>query len=192
MTYIGIDLSLRSTGVCVIDNGDPHFHLIKTSDKLKDETLLRHIWNEIYSIVRQYNKPVIKIEGLSYDSISNSKDIIAGNFWFVKTHLHILNHKVQVIPVSEWRNPLFTKEERKLLTENKKLFKQYESECKGISRAEKKLLNQQNQELLNNADIKYLTFYKLPDNVKLQIESIASDKSKYDLSDAYFIASHKG
>lgn len=189
MNIIGIDLSLRSTGICVLSNSSLYFKLIQPNEQIKNEELLQTIWSELYSFIKQFDKPKINLEGLSLDSVSSSKDIIAGNFWYVRTQLSILNYSFQIVPVTEWRNPLFSKQDRKQHNADKKKLKEYKSSVKHLNRKELIEMNKLNKHLFLEADIKELTYRKLPDNVRLHIETITNDKSKYDLCDSYFISS---
>ena len=59
-----------------------------SKEKYTDEETLLCIWDSVKNLIKEYSITHIAIEDLSYDSISSSKDIIAGNFWFVRTNIH--------------------------------------------------------------------------------------------------------
>jgi hypothetical protein len=190
---MAIDLSLRSTGVSIIIGDKVFFKLILTSkDKMSDEETLLYIWEEIWSFIETHKPTHIAIEDLSYDSISSSKDFIAGNFWFVRTHLHKFfpTIPVDIISVAEWRNPMFNKEERKTLTENKKALKALKVVLKALPKAEKSTMVLENEQLILDCDIKHLTYNKHPEHIKAIIESAVTNKSRFDLSDAYGICAY--
>lgn len=194
MRTLSIDLSLRSTGLCFIDDSDNvFFKLITTSkDKFTDEKTLIYNWYEIWCFILEHQPTHIVIEDLSYDSISSSKDLINGNFWYIRANIveTFPDMILDIITVAEWRNPLFSKEERKQLVDDKKKTKELKRLLLTLPKEDKKLLVLENEQLILNADIKYLTYQKLSSNVKLNIESITTNKSKFDLCDAYFLNKH--
>lgn len=182
---LGIDLSLRSAGLCF----NNEFKLIQIT-KLNDEELLIEISNQICSFIHKCKPNEINIEGLSFNSISGSKDIIAGNFWYLRCRIHceFPDIPINIIPVTQWRNPLFTKEERKQLKENVKILKENKISLKGLIGEERKEAQLKNKELELNASIKYNTFLKLPDDIKNIINNITQDEGRWDLTDAYWIS----
>lgn len=172
----GIDLSLRSTGIAI--NGQ-EFHLIKTNENLNDVELLEYISDSVIEYLKHKNLSRINLEGLSFGSISGSKDIIAGNFWHLKCRLtQEFGNIVRIVPVLSWRSPLFSKEERKVMKHYACLAKDAEKRSK--ERAQYKQLS----------DIKYNTWLKLPEQVKTLINNITTDNSRFDLTDAYWLSLH--
>lgn len=194
MKTIGIDLSMRCTGLSFIDGDKFEYKLVKTdAKKLNNEELLIHTANEVIDFIKKYNPDKIGLEGLSFGSLSGSKDILAGNFWYIRTEIfRQLGYHVDIIPVLTWRSPLFNKEERKVLKEYSVKMKELKAELKLIkSLKEKNLFNLDNIEIIRNADIKYLTWMKLPDNIRSVLEAeVGFDKGGADLTDAYFIAKY--
>lgn len=192
--YLGIDLSLRSTGLVSIDKFDIVTYKLITSDSknLNDEELLNYNANEIIKYIKEHKIASIGLEGLSFGSISASKDIIAGNFWYLKTRIKLECPEVEVIivPVLSWRSKLFNKEERKTLKENSASVKLLKKELKSLSKEDKKKKAIENEQLILNSDIKYVTWLKLPEPYKSQFENIGFKKGCYDLTDAFWICNH--
>lgn len=192
--HLGIDLSLRSTGLVFIDNHDNVKYKLVTSDskKLNDEELLMYNIDEILDFI-EWNKPThIGLEGLSFNSVSSSKDIIAGSFWYLRVMLkkYYPHIKVDIIPVLTWRSKLFNKEERKILKETVAQVKLLKKELMKLSKEEKKIKVLENEQLILNSDIKYVTWEKLPEPYKSEFENIGFKKGGYDLSDAMHIANY--
>jgi hypothetical protein len=194
MKTIGIDLSMRGTGLSFVDGDKFEYKLIKTDSKiLNDEQLLIHIAKEVIVFIKKHDPEKIGLEGLSFGSLSGAKDIIAGNFWYLRTEIFKeLNRHVEIIPVLTWRSPLFTKEDRKILKEYSIKMKALKVKIKSLKTLkEKKQLKLDNMEIVLNSDIKYLTWLKLPANIRSVFEEeVGFDKGGADLTDAYFIAKY--
>jgi len=124
---ISIDLSLRSTGVIALDDNKNiiDFKLIKSSNKphkilpcLNDEDLIIYNSTEIVKFVSQvigkHGLDAILIEGLSFGSLSGSKDSIAGNIWVLRVELKkkFPLIPVHIIPVQSWRSKILNKQDR--------------------------------------------------------------------------------
>lgn len=187
---LGIDLSLRSTGL-VLNYKPLSYKLIQSdSKKINREQLLMYNWNHVYSYICEHRPDYINLEALSYDSISQSKDIIDGNHWFIRTNIvHCFpDIQLNLVEVAKWRNILFSSEERKTLKENKKKLKEVTTTIKTLSSVDKKLLAIENEDLILNSNIKYLTWLKLPDDIKTEFRKIGFNKGTFDLTDAYFIS----
>lgn len=193
---IGIDLSLRSTGLVHInENGELiRFKLVQPSAKeYQDESNLIYNAEEILTFIGRVNPSVIGLEDLSYNSISSSKDLIAGNFWYLRTQLkiHYPEIPLMIVPVLSWRSPLFTKAERSEKKENDKSLKILKDKLKTIkSKKEKQELAKENEELILKSNIKYLTYNKLPDEIKYEFSEYNYNNGLFDLSDAYWIANY--
>lgn len=194
MNIVSIDLSLRSTALVFLNQTDYTYELVKSdSKKLNDEKLLQYNWNCINSFIAKHKPDIIAIEGLSFNSVSSSKDLIAGNFWFIRTmiDIHYPDIKLIIVPVLTWRNPLFNKEERKELKDNTKKLKDIKKlikDCK--DKADKQKLTLDNEELILKSNIKYLTWEKLPIKIREEFNDVGFTKGCFDLTDAYFIAKH--
>ena len=170
---IGVDLSLRSTGVVTLDDDLNliDFILINPSTKeYNDEKLLTYIANEIVSYVncnldekfgldRDY-----AIEGLSFMSVSASKDIMYGNFWHLRCEIMNFTEDatITIYPVTKWRNGQF----------DKATLKEWKTTVKN--------------------GLKELIVNKTPENVKIKFLEYIKEKklhknSIYDLCDAYWL-----
>ena len=176
---------MRSAGLCYNNN----FELIQIPN-LNDEDLLIEIANKIIYNIWKWSPSEINLEGLSFNSISSSKDIIAGNFWYLRCSIkkEFPNIPVNIIPVKTWREPLFNKEERKQLKENTKYYKENKINAKGLKGDERKEALMYNKGLELNASIKYHTFQKLPQDIQDIINNITKEEGRWDLADAYFIS----
>ena len=98
MIYIGIDLSLTSTGICVLKDKTYEANIIKT--KLKGCARLIYIKDKIEDILLSHfhgRDMLIAIEGYSYGSVGKMADIgeLGG---VVKTMIFDNNFKTIVIP----------------------------------------------------------------------------------------------
>lgn len=188
MKTLGIDLSLNSTGIFC-----EGIHELITPTKTSSEQRLIDISNSICSFVEQHNPDVIGLEGLSYNSISASKDELAANFWMLRCELHkqFPNIPVKIIQVTEWRDPLFTKVERKQWTADKKQVKELKIQLKLISdKKEKSKILLENEQLILNSNIKYLTWCKLPLEYQTKFKEYGFNNGCFDLVDAFYISEH--
>ena len=170
---MSFDMSMRSTGVCVIDFDEEllHFEVIKTSldTHPNDEDVIIHLVREVERLMSKFWKTKqIVIESLSFNAKSAKKDVIAGAYWAVRTHLYRYQPHMLLgtVPVTSWRNWYTTLAERK---EAKK-------ECSDA--------------------MKNVVFRKLPDEVQkrflLYVEEMGWNiKTVYDLADAYALALYR-
>ena len=192
--FLAIDLSLRSTGLVCIKQDQFDYKLVTSdSKKINDEKLLIYNWNEIEQFINKNRPTYIAIEGLSFGSLSSSKDILAGNFWYVRTKIAELYPDVivDIIPVLTWRSPLFNKQERLELKENTKKFKELKVLIKEVKfKEEKNKILLDNEMIIERSNIKYLTWEKLPEPIKSKFHKIGFNKGGFDLTDAYFIAKY--
>lgn len=175
---IGIDLSLRSTGIVVLNEREElqSFKLIQSPKKQyqsQEESIINNA-TEICKFIKEssydmgYAIDGIALEGLSYGGVSGSKDVLYGNYWVLRCALYT-NFKCSqtIIPVAKWRASVITPNEKR------KLFEKY---GKG------------------SVSLKQGCVDKLPsyvfDKFGSYIESLKDIKkaSIYDLSDAYWIA----
>jgi hypothetical protein len=194
MKFVGIDLSLNSTGIVVLCSEDiekMNYCLIQSS--LKGEERLDKNASDIINFLTEMKPDAIGIEDLSYNSISSSKDEIAANFWRVRCEIKRFfpTLPVSIIPVLSWRSPLFNKAERDQLKFDTAAYKALKKEVmatkdKGI----KAELLLGNEDLINKANIKYLTLKKLPQDVQEVVECLGYTKGAFDISDAWHIANH--
>jgi hypothetical protein len=113
-----IDLSLRSTGVCIMDWAGKLIDaklFTPSAKEWNDEELLMHIAESITEFLKKFSVSAIAIEGLSFNSFSSEKDKINGNFWHLRCALKEAFPEVPIgiIPVNSWRNHLLSKEEQR-------------------------------------------------------------------------------
>ena len=193
--FIGIDLALRKSGVVVLDdNGNlKSLEVIdSTNKKLKDEDLLLNnklaIKNLLEELSSKYTIKCIFLEGLSYNSVSSSKDLIGANYWLSMIEMKILDIKYVVIPPKSWQKIIATKE--KLLPIVEKFPIKRANKKEKLTKEEVKLNTKHKAE--TRKELKNLILNSIPENIRIQItEYIENNKKvedfKYDLADAYFI-----
>lgn len=170
---VGVDQSKRSTAVVAIsDKGYLiDFMLICPAIELDNEELLIYHYDELFFFLDKYDnkEKVLAIEGLSYGSVSSSKDLLAGLFWYIRTRLKVMypDMLVGVIPCASWRAKVLSKEER-----------------------------QEISKLKVKDGLKKATVSKLPFSVRVRFEDYIRQnsfkkESVYDLCDAYWIAQYR-
>lgn len=113
-----IDLSLRSTGITVIDlHGNlVDFMLLTPAPQVwNNEELLIHIASEVTKFLSIFNITAIVIEGLSFNSFSSEKDKINGNFWHLRCALkeRFNDIPIGIIAVTEWRSSVLSRAEQR-------------------------------------------------------------------------------
>ena len=171
---MAVDMSLRSTGVVVIDAADDslvHYELIKTDPMSfpDDEQTIMHYQDRFHDLLLKFMAvKQFVIEKPALGAKSSRKDVIAGAYWAVRSVVyryfpHVL---IGTVTVNTWRNWLTTKEERKV----------FDKAC---------------QDPLKNVVVS-----KLPDDVwrkfVLYVEENSWDwKSVFDISDAYGLALYR-
>lgn len=164
---VGIDLSLRSTGIVVLNDSNTLVDFcVVGHPTLKNEDVLIFNTENIMAFLEKHQKNDIAIEGLSFMANSSSKDLLWGNFWCLRTQIKkdfmdCVN--VSIIPVARWRKTVLTRDEQ---------------------RSAKKTLK---------GKLKRACVLKLPEDVFKKFDLyIRENKLKkdaiYDLTDAYFIA----
>lgn len=195
---IGIDLSLRSTGIVhVVDKTIVRFSIFDPNPSIKDEELFVKNSTEMTDYILERPPKMLVIEGFSFGASSGEKDKIHANFWMLRTELwkRKANIPIKVIPVNTWRSPLFTKEERKGLLEATKQCKAEKVPIKGLKGDERKLVMERNKILEQRASVKEATVRKLPFDVFKTFDTFITETGRrweqiYDLTDGYFLASH--
>lgn len=187
MNGIGIDLSLRSTGLCFSSERKVVFELVQLK-KENDEELIIESSTKILEFINNLRKKeevdYINLEGLSFGSTSSSKDILAGNFWFLRCILktELPDIPLRIIPVSSWRSPLFNKEERRSMKES-------DQKMKELKKLKNKDLKDEIKSLDELSSIKHQTYLKLPEIALNNLpKGLTGKNGLYDLTDAYFIS----
>lgn len=169
---LSLDMSMRSSGVVVLDedNNMYHFEVIKTDAKQfpYDVDLMIYISGRIMDIIEAYDVTEFVIEGLSLNSKSAKKDVIAGIYWVLITMVTINYPEILIgsIPVKSWRTHLRTKDEWSWFKKN----------CR---------------DALKNG-----VFTLLPEDIKRQfllyVEANGMKiESVFDLTDAYFLGIYR-
>lgn len=132
---ISIDASLRSTGLCAVDENKTllNFGLIKSKPNegktkkeksngllvLNDEDLIIYNTVEVLKFISQCAEleavDAIVVEGLSFNSLSGNRDLIDGNFWSIRVGIRkkYPTIPVEIVSVQSWRNKILNKEDRK-------------------------------------------------------------------------------
>lgn len=95
----GIDPSLRSTGVVIIDDsGEILEKRLILTKKLKGVERLVFIRDEILMTLRKYNVDIVSIEGFSFGSFGRSVFDLGGLGWIIRTML--FENKYEFIDIS--------------------------------------------------------------------------------------------
>lgn len=170
--YLGIDQSKRSTGMVMLDNNGSlkDFRLICPSMTLDGVELVQYQVLHYADFllkngITEVKHPTVSlIEGLSFGAVGSAKDILAGLNWcFRYASLNGFGFFLGVVPVSQWRSKVLSKEEQK--------------EAK----------------TLGKDGLKKAVVAKLPDDIRVAFtEYVKSEgykkESLYDLVDAYWIS----
>lgn len=168
---VGIDQSKRSTALVLTDEGKlEDFLLVCPSKELDNEDLILYQWELVYRFIYKYCEFIdtINLEGLSFNSVSSSKDLLAGLHWSTRANLkHFLGITANIVPVLSWRAKVLSKEERKSISE-----------------------------LKIKDGLKKAVVDKLPFEVKVRFEDYIREcgfkaTSLWDLSDAYQLSLYK-
>jgi hypothetical protein len=188
---LGIDLSLRSTGLFI----DGKYKLIQADPKkINEEALLVYNAKSILDFIKETKPDYVNLEGLSLGSVSSSMDIICGNFWYLRTEIFKAYPflPVNIIPVKTWRCPLFSKADNKIFMENGKKLKalKKELEYEKMNYQGKRDFAKENSQLILDSNVKYLTFLKLPIEWQDEFHQVSFTNGCFDLVDAYWISKH--
>jgi hypothetical protein len=204
MNEFSVDLSMRSSGCSYFYNGELLDFTLVSNSELKDEQLLisnvSNLINWIEKVQGCTAQPDrIRIEGLSFGSQSGSKDVIAGQFWMLRCELvkKWPCTKIEIVPVTSWRSPLFNKAERKELTDAKKLYTASKKSLKGLKGLDRKAVMCRNKELELACSIKEATWNKLdPKTQKDVLDYITKNNfefdARYDICDSIWLGKFTG
>lgn len=178
---IGIDLSLRSTGISVISKDreiiDLFLHQtekVKTDnvyeyeDLLIDNIEIFKCYIEFIYYSKEYEVEEVLIEGLSFGSKSSLTDFISGHHIALRMMIRELDIPFRIVAPSSWR-------------------KTHNIKPKGVTVKELK-------EEYGNNYLKILAWNKLPEKVKTKIQrhikkiELKKKNAEWDLTDAYWIS----
>lgn len=197
---VGIDLALRNTGIVMLtDDGTLHeFYLLTSDPKIyNNEDLLIYNRDRLIPILdlqtlKKGSKIKVALEGLSFNSLSASIDLIDANHWL--TRLIIKGNKcldLTVLPVKSWQKSIITKDVLKEFTEKfptvraKKGKKLTKEETSANTKAKAQRRKETKQLILNAVPAEInKEFEKYILTNKLQKDTIL------DLADAYHIAKY--
>lgn len=167
---IGIDLSMRSTGI-VLTNKNKIIHQYiyqnKENNHVKLLIEIRDYIRTVFKFIQsKYIIGNINLEGLSLNSESTVLDVISTNNWNVRMVLYELNLKYTMVAAREWRKYFDIQGDKKIKEHKKELGSKF---------------------------WKILTFNKLDKKSSENILNFCSDNnlvgdSRFDLADAYFIS----
>ena len=207
--YVGIDLSLRSTAVMILDK---NFNIISmqvvtsTTKQYNDEELLIYNSKTIVNfITNTINDPKlganyqdgivipiknIAIERLSYASKSAKSDVISANSWILRCRLKdtFPTSPIQIVSVKEWRNKFLSDVEQRLINEQYPIIRAK----RGMKLTKDETKSNNKNKALIKVAIKELTLSKIPDNIREIFTKYLTDNkikviSEYDLADAYLL-----
>lgn len=179
MLYVGVDASMRSTGIVVVDDKDKlvDFKIISNKTAIEEE-LLCYNTSETLNFLNKYNKEnlikYINIEYLALNARCLRKDVLFANYWFIRYHikkyLDDKNIEYSNPTVAQWRQHIISKERSKEIKdagENEKGWQKIETvKC-----------------LPNDVRDEFEAYIKATKSVKKD--------SIYDLADAYFVAVYR-
>jgi Holliday junction resolvasome RuvABC endonuclease subunit len=98
MYYLGIDCSLRSSGIALYsDESGYETYLIKTNSKEQEGSRLEHIFNEFNAIVKGKDIQIACMEGPSYHSVNKSFSMGAA-YGIYKLACSLLNIELIILP----------------------------------------------------------------------------------------------
>jgi len=181
---LAIDLSLRSAGMVILDKDGRVVDCMVTSNKDDiNEALIKKNTNDIIQFIEGLDIDTIAIEGLSFASISSSKDIIAGNMWYLRCMLtNIYNFDLHIVPVSRWRSKVISPERTKELKRELGVEEVKKNKKGKETKRIKMPKNWQKNECLSclPIDLKLL-FKNYVESAKLKKEAI------FDLTDAFWL-----
>ena len=177
---VGIDHSLRSTGVVSLDAKGKlkHYTVIAPPKEMKQEILLLHQLRclEGWAAI-QNTRMDFALEGLSFGAVGSSKDLQAGLFWAMRLQL-MMNYPdslVGVVPVTSWRAKVLTPEEQK------------KAKLSGKDGLKKATVEKLPSEVWDA-----FTSYLQAHEARLRLAKGSSWKEcLYDLTDAYFLARYR-
>lgn len=127
MLRVGVDQSKRSTAIVCTDKEGNLIDFLLSSPPLPmdNEELLVYITNDFTTLVNkwQLDRGISKVtlEGLSFGSVSSSKDLLAGLLWTLRLTLYkdYPNIPYSVVPVTRWRSKVLPIETRREITKQK-------------------------------------------------------------------------
>lgn len=177
----GIDLSLRSTGICFVDEYQtPIEFLLHQTEKIKTDNIYEYedllidnikffkSYIESVHYSKQFEIEEIVIEGLSFGSKSSLTDFISGHHIMLRCMIRELGIPFRIVTPTQWRRI-------------------HKIKPKGITVKELK-------EEYGNNYLKILAWNKLPEKVKTKIQrhikklELKKKFAEWDLTDAYWIA----
>jgi len=172
MITVGIDLSMRSTGLVALNDERKIISkmlIMPSAKEYNDEHLLFHVSENISRFLcKLVEKDEVRvvIEGLSLGSASGSKDILYGNYWMARCAVKSVEETIDIfsVPVTRWRKYIVNKDDRDRIKE---------------------------EDLKDG--LKIVAVEKLPENVKEELQLYvkvtpgAKPASLYDLTDAYWL-----
>lgn len=172
---IGIDLSLRSAGITVVDERETLVEIyVHQPKKLKDEVYEELLINNcnrfkeiIIEIIKKYDVDRINLEGLSFNSLSSTKDLIDAQWWLVRIFIYNLGIKLKIFSPANWRKI-------NKIKDSKIKLKQYKEEL-GKDYWKILALGKLNQDT-HDKIIYYCEDHKL------------RSKTEFDIADSYWIA----
>lgn len=178
MKITGVDLALRNSACVSLDENMKFLgcSIITSSvDDYDAEDLLLYNCNSLFSFLGKDAKDgIVMIEGLAFNSTSQAKDIIAGNFWHIRFALYSMEVEYHIVAPASWRAKVFPKSLKEKIKDDRKEYKSNNKQYKGLKEAALSCVPADVQKRFK----KYLTDNKL--HVKFM----------YDLADAYCIATH--
>lgn len=107
MIKIGIDQSLRSTGISILrDNELIENFIYQPTEKCYEQLITDSInfYCDLFEDLHEkYHIDTINLESLSFNSVSSSKDVIATCHWNLRCILYNMGYQVNIVSPAQWR-----------------------------------------------------------------------------------------
>lgn len=168
MKKLGIDLSLRSTGIVLSDDKKIiNCWLYQPTEKCYEQLLLdyREYFEKFFNLGHVFH--CINIEDLSLNSKSSVKDVIAANYWNLRCYIHENHFHYKVFSPSNWRKV------QEIIPKDRK---------------QKDLKQELGKDYLKILAVKKLSSDNFETIAKFKEENKLPEKTIYDLADAYWIS----
>lgn len=183
MISIGLDISMRSSGITILQQTDGKISLVSCGvvavkkDEYDEERLFNYNAEKVIEIIEPFVTRNAKfvIESLSLRSVAGILDRIIGNHWTIRSAI-VYKFNCNILPVApdKWRKEVLTREDldERLAMRRSKVNKE-------------KIKREVKQMCLNKIDKGIVSVYNnYIDTNKLPTATI------YDLSDSYHIANY--
>ena len=171
---IGLDISLRGAGITVVDSNNKLLKIYMHQPKqIKNESYEELLINNlsrfkeiINEIISEYEVIQINLEGLSFNSLSSTADVIDAQFWMLRCFIFELKIPLKIFSPANWRKLQKIKDPKIKLKEYKAVLGKDYWKLLALGKLDKETHDM-------------IIFYCENNNLK--------SKSEFDIADSYFI-----